>query len=84
MLSKKIATLAAVSLIVGSSASIAQAAPGPGAAAGAQSVERAGPAGEAANELYPRHGFTIYFIAAALLALVIYGVIKITDEPKSP
>lgn len=80
MLSKKLAAVAAISMITASSAAIAQTAAPSVAAA---STARAGAPTEGSNELV---GTTAWILAAIALGLIVWGVIELTDDdgPSSP
>ena len=79
MLSKKLAALAAISMITASSAAVAQSA----APASAAAAARAGAPTEGSNELV---GTTAWIIAVIALGLIIWGIIELTDDdgPESP
>ena len=78
MLSKKLAAVAAISMITASSAAVAQtAAPTSVAAA---STARAGAPTEGSNEL---RGTTAWILAAIALGLIIWGIIELTDDDSS-
>ena len=78
MLSKKLAALAAISMVVAPSAAIAQTAP-----ASAPVVSRAGADVQGSNELV---GTTAWILAAIALGLIIWGIIELSgdDGPSSP
>jgi len=78
MLSKKLAALAAISMVVAPSAAIAQSAP-----ASAPAVSRAGADVQGANELV---GTTAWILAAIALGLIVWGIIELSgdDGPSSP
>jgi hypothetical protein len=80
MLSKKIAALAAASLICMSSAAVAQNA-APLSLGQSTVVERAGATTEGANEL---RGTTGWIIGAIALGLIIWGAIELLDDSDSP
>jgi hypothetical protein len=84
MLSKKIAMLAAISMMVGSSAAVAQTAQ-PLSLNNAPAIQRAGASTDNASQLGSR-GYGIYIIGAVVLGLIIYGIIELTkdDSPRSP
>ena len=82
MLSKKLAAIAAVSLITASSAAVAQTAQ-PLSLSNSPTVERAG-AGTAGQSNLDRRGYGIYIVGAIVLAAVIYGIIKLTDNNDGP
>jgi hypothetical protein len=79
MLSKKLAAIAAISMITASSAAVAQTA----APSVAASTVRAGAPTEGSNELV---GTTAWILAAIALGLIVWGVIELTDDdgPSSP
>ncbi|MGQ0659319.1 hypothetical protein [Sphingosinicella sp.] len=78
MFSKKLAALAALSMITASSAAIAQ-------SAAPLSIEapavRAGAETEGSNELV---GTTAWILAAIALGLIVWGIIELTDDSDSP
>ena len=78
MLSKKLAALAAISMITASSAAVAQTAP-----SSVASTARAGAPTEGSNELV---GTTAWILAAVALGLIVWGIIELTDDdgPSSP
>jgi len=80
MLSKKLAAIAAVSLITASSAAVAQSAPSQ-----SPTVERASADTSGQNSL-DRRGYGIYIVGAIVLGLIIWGIIELTkdDNPHSP
>ena len=80
MLSKKLAALAAISMVVAPSAAVAQSAP-----ASAPVVSRAAADVGDASDL-ERRGIGIYIIGAIALGLIIWGIIELTgdDGPSSP
>lgn len=82
MLSKKISMLAAISMMVVSSAAAAQTAQ-PLSLNNAPAIERSGAAAQGASELDDRNGIGIYIIGAVVLGLIVWGVIELTknDEP---
>jgi hypothetical protein len=82
VISRKLAALAAASLIFGSSAAMAQSA-SPLSLANAPAVERAGADTASANEL---RGTTGWIIGAIALGLIIWGLIELLDDdgPDSP
>lgn len=74
MLSKKLAALAAFSMITASSAAVAQsAAPSVDTA----SAVRAGDETQGSNELV---GTTAWILAAIALGLIVWGIIELTDS----
>ena len=82
MLSKKLAAIAAVSLITASSAAVAQSAQ-PLSLTQSPAVERAS-AGTSGQSDLDRRGYGIYVVGAIVLAAIIYGVIKLTDNNDGP
>lgn len=84
MASRKIAALAAISLLASGSAAIAQSAQ-PLSLANAPSVQRAGASLDDANGAR-RRGAVFYIVGAIVLGLVVWGVIQLTDgnDPDSP
>lgn len=81
MLSKKLAALAALSLMTASTVAQAQSAQSLSVA----SAPRAGAEVQGANEL-EGGGATIWIVGAIVLGLAIWGIIELTDddEPSSP
>ena len=82
MLSKKLAAIAALSLITASSAAAAQSAQ-PLSIANSPSVQRAGASATGENDL-DRRGIGIYIIGAVVLGLIIWGVIELTKDDNGP
>ena len=86
MLSKKLAAIAAVSLITASSAAVAQSAQ-PLSLTQSPTVERAS-AGTAGQSSLDRRGYGIYVVGAIVLGLIVWGIIKLVDNnnnnPHSP
>ena len=80
MFSKRLAAVAAISLITASSAAVAQT-----AAPASVPAARAGVTTEGSSEL-DRRGAGIYIIGAIALGLIIWGVIELTgdDDSESP
>lgn len=76
MFSKKLAALAALSMVTASTAAVAQSA----APASATAV-RAGAETQGSNELV---GTTAWILAAIALGLIVWGVIELTDNSDSP
>ena len=76
MFSRKLAALAAISMITASSAAVAQSA----APASSAPAARAGVTTEGASEL---RGAGIYIIGAIVLALIIWGAIELLDDGDS-
>jgi len=85
MLSKKLAAVAAVSLITASSAAVAQSAQ-PLSLSQSPAVERAS-AGTSGQNSLDRRGYGIYVVGAIVLGLIVWGIIELTnnnDHPHSP
>ena len=85
MLSKKLAAIAAVSLITASSAAVAQSAQ-PLSLSQSPAVERAS-AGTSGQSSLDRRGYGIYVVGAIVLGLLVWGIIELTnnnDHPSSP
>jgi len=85
MLSKKLAAIAAVSLITASSAAVAQSAQ-PLSLSQSPAVERAS-AGTSGQNSLDRRGYGIYVVGAIVLGLIVWGIIELTnnnDHPHSP
>ncbi|HTU09841.1 MAG TPA: hypothetical protein VMG08_02990 [Allosphingosinicella sp.] len=83
MLSKKLSALVAASVLMGSSAAVAQSAQPLSLA----SVAPAGAITSDASALDDRNGIGIYIIGAVVLGLIVWGVIELTkddDGPSSP
>ena len=78
MLSKKLAAIAAVSLITASSAAVAQTAQ-PLSLSNSPTVERAG-AGTSGESNLDRRGYGIYIVGAVVLGLIIWGIIELTKD----
>ena len=79
MFSKKLAALAALSMITASSAAVAQSA-APLSIDSAPAVQ-AGESTQGSNELV---GTTAWILAAIALGLIIWGIIELTDDSDSP
>jgi hypothetical protein len=79
MLSKKLAAIAAISLITASSAAVAQTAQPLAADASARTGTPV--AGE--SNLDDRNGIGIYIVGAVVLGLIIWGIIELTDDDSS-
>ena len=79
MLSKKIAALAAVSLMIGSSAAVAQSAR-PLSLGHAAVAERSAAELQDSNEL---RGTTLWIVGAIVLGLVVWGAIELLDDDDS-
>jgi len=78
MFSKKLAALAALSMITASSAAVAQSASPLSISAPAA---RAGEQTQGSNELV---GTTAWILAAVALGLIVWGIIELTDNSDSP
>ncbi len=78
MFSKKLAALAALSMITASSAAVAQSAAPLSISAPAA---RAGEQTQGSNELV---GTTAWILAAVALGLIVWGIIELTDNSDSP
>lgn len=76
MLRKSFAAIAAVAMLAGSSAAIAQSAQ-PLSLAGAA---RSGAQPQSASELDDRNGIGIYLVGAVVLGLIIWGIIELTKS----
>lgn len=77
MLSKKLAAIAAISLITASNAAVAQSAQP--LSLTQSSAERAN-AGVAGESNLDRRGYGIYIIGAIALGLIVWGIIEITSN----
>jgi hypothetical protein len=78
MLSRKLSALVALSLVTASSAAAAQS---------AQSLSLANSPGAASrtSELENRgNGYGVYIIGALVIAAIVYGIIKLTDNNNNP
>jgi len=82
MLSKKLAAIAAASLISASSAAVAQSAQ-PLSLANSPVAQRAGATAAGQSDL-DRRGIGIYIIGAIALGLIIWGIIEITKDDNGP
>jgi len=82
MLSKKMAALAAISLVTASSAAMAQTAQ-PLSLQNSPSAARAG-APTAGESNLDRGGIGIYVVGAVVLGLIIWGIIELTDDNNGP
>jgi hypothetical protein len=86
MLSKKLAAIAAVSLITASSAAVAQTAQ-PLSLNNSPSIGRSA-AGMQGQSSLDRRGYGIYIVGAVVLGLIVWGIIKLVDNnnnnPHSP
>lgn len=82
MLRKSFAAAAAIAILAGSSAAVAQSAQPLSIAA----ASRDGAQTQAASDLDGRNGMGIYIIGAVVLGLIIWGIIELTDDggPESP
>jgi len=84
MISRKLAALVATSLVVSSSAALAQSAQ-PLSLANGPVAARAGADVQDSNQL---HGTTLYIVGAIALGLIIWGAIELLDDdddfPTSP
>ena len=78
MLSKKLAAIAAVSLVTASSAAVAQSAQ-PLSLANSPAAQRAS-AGVAGESDLDRRGIGIYVIGAVVLGLIVWGIIELTSD----
>jgi hypothetical protein len=81
MLSKKMAALAAISLISASSAAVAQSAQ---PLSLSQSAATASAPGTASSNDLRRRGAGIYIIGAIVLGLIIWGIIELTKNGNNP
>jgi hypothetical protein len=79
MVSKKLAALAALSLVTASSAAAAQSAQSL-SLADSPAVERAGAGLDNPGDLGERRGAGIYIIGAIVLALLIWGALELFDD----
>jgi hypothetical protein len=82
MLSKKLAAVAAMSLITASTAAVAQTAQ-PLSLQNSPSAERAG-APVAGESNLDRGGIGIYIVGAVVLGLIIWGIIELTEDDDGP
>ena len=86
MLSKKLAAIAAVSLITASSAAVAQTAQ-PLSLTNSPTVQRAG-AGMSGQSNLDRRGYGIYIVGAVILGLIGWGIYELVHKhhhnPSSP
>jgi hypothetical protein len=76
MFSKKLAALAALSMITASSAAVAQSA--------APQTVSAVPAGESTQGSNELVGTTAWILAAVALGLIVWGIIELTGDSDSP
>ena len=81
MISKKLAVLVAASLATASSAAVAQSAQ-PAGATHSPAARSSATTEDEAN--LDRRGYGIYIVAAAILAAVIYGIVKLVDHKSHP
>ncbi len=72
MRSTRLAALAALSMIVGSTAAVAQSA--------APQTISVGETAEGSSELDGRNGIGIYLIGAVVIGLIVWGVIELTKN----
>jgi hypothetical protein len=82
MLSKKLAAIAAVSLITASSAAVAQTAQ-PLSLSNSPTVARAS-ADTSGQSSLDRRGYGIYVVGVIVLAAIVYGIIKLVDHNNHP
>ncbi len=82
MLSKKLAALAAISLITASSAAVAQSAQ-PLSLSHTSAAQRASASTQGESDL-DRRGIGIYIIGAIVLAALIWGALQLLDKSDSP
>jgi hypothetical protein len=86
MLSKKLAAIAAVSLITASSAAVAQTAQ-PLSLSNSPAGARVGATTSGQSSL-DRRGYGIYIVGAVVLGLIVWGIIELTNNnnnhPSSP
>ena len=82
MLSKKLAAIAAISLITASSAAVAQSAQ-PLSLSTSPTVERSAASVQGQSSL-DRRGYGIYIVGAIVLGLVIWGIVKLVDNNNGP
>ncbi|HMG47744.1 MAG TPA: hypothetical protein VK614_09820 [Allosphingosinicella sp.] len=82
MLSKKLAAIAAASLISASSAAMAQSAQ-PLSLSNSPAAARAS-AGVSGESNLDRRGVGIYIVGAIVLGLIIWGIIELTDKNDGP
>jgi hypothetical protein len=81
MLSKKLAAIAAVSLITASNAAVAQTAQPLSLTHSPAARASAGTSGQ--NDL-DRRGYGIYIVGAIVLGLIIWGIIELTNDNNNP
>ena len=82
MLSKKLAAIAAVSLITASSAAVAQSAQ-PLSLSSNPTVERSAASVQGQSNL-DRRGYGIYIVGAVILGLIVWGIIELTNNNNHP
>jgi hypothetical protein len=82
MLSKKLAAIAAVSLITASSAAVAQSAQ-PLSLSNSPTVERSAASVQGQSNL-DRRGYGIYIVGAVILGLIVWGIVKLVDNNNGP
>jgi hypothetical protein len=82
MLSKKLAAIAAASLISASSAAVAQSAQ-PLSLSNSPAAARAS-AGVTGESNLDRRGVGIYIVGAIVLGLIIWGIIELTKDDNGP
>ena len=80
MLRKSFAAIAAIAMLAGSSAAVAQSAQSLSLAGTA----RAGAQPTSASDLDDRNGIGIYLIGAVVLGLIIWGIIELTKDDEGP
>ena len=81
MLSKKLAAIAAVSLITASSAAVAQSAQPLSLTHSPAARASAGTTGQSSLD---RRGYGIYIVGAIVLGLIIWGIIELTNDDNGP
>jgi hypothetical protein len=82
MLSKKLAAIAAVSLITASSAAVAQSAQ-PLSLSQSPALDRAS-ADVSGQSSLDRRGYGIYIVGAVVLGLIVWGIIELTKKNNHP
>ena len=82
MLSRKLAPVVALSMLMASSAAVAQSAQS--LSLGNAPAARAASGTEGANSLDDRNGIGIYIIGAVVLGLIIWGIIELTKNDEGP
>ena len=84
MISKKLSALVALSLVTGSTAASAQSAAAL-SLGNAPTAARSGATLDGQSNLENRgNGYGIYLVGALLIAAIVYGVIKLTDNNNGP